>query len=164
MKRGLPAFQVSLGVNHDFTGFLYGGHEIMVSAAWDAADEFSYYTDNQIMRQSIGIGNYAIEDPTSAPAGKNAIGLTGILTFDYEDKWRWNQSHKTYQDFKYSIGMALVERVEADYLPGLSQYIEVMEGLEEGQEVVVSGQFLIDSESSLKAGFQRMRGADEPPM
>jgi len=34
--------------------------------------------------------------------------------------------------------------------------VEVLSGLEEGDEVVVSGQFLIDSESSLQASFLRM--------
>jgi Cu(I)/Ag(I) efflux system membrane fusion protein len=34
--------------------------------------------------------------------------------------------------------------------------IEVLSGLEEGDEVVVSGQFLIDSESNLKASFRQM--------
>ncbi len=35
-------------------------------------------------------------------------------------------------------------------------HMEIVSGLEQGQEVVVSGQFLIDSESSLTANFQRM--------
>jgi Cu(I)/Ag(I) efflux system membrane fusion protein len=34
--------------------------------------------------------------------------------------------------------------------------VEVLEGLSEGDRIVVSGQFLIDSESSLQASFQRM--------
>ena len=34
--------------------------------------------------------------------------------------------------------------------------VEILEGLEEGQSVVVSGQFLIDSESSLSASFRRL--------
>ena len=34
--------------------------------------------------------------------------------------------------------------------------VEILSGLEEGDEVVVSGQFLIDSESSLQASFLRM--------
>ena len=43
-------------------------------------------------------------------------------------------------------------------VPGLEsgEFIEVISGLQEGQEIVVSGQFLIDSESSLMADFQRM--------
>jgi Cu(I)/Ag(I) efflux system membrane fusion protein len=36
------------------------------------------------------------------------------------------------------------------------EHVEVISGLEEGDEVVVSGQFLIDSESNLKASFQQM--------
>jgi Cu(I)/Ag(I) efflux system membrane fusion protein len=43
-------------------------------------------------------------------------------------------------------------------VPGLEdgEFIEVLSGLEAGQQVVVSGQFLIDSESSLRTGLQRM--------
>ncbi len=43
------------------------------------------------------------------------------------------------------------------------EYIEILSGLEEGQEVVVSGQFLIDSESSLRTSLQRMGGGDDAP-
>jgi Cu(I)/Ag(I) efflux system membrane fusion protein len=48
-------------------------------------------------------------------------------------------------------------------VPGLEsgEVIEVISGLEEGQEIVVSGQFLIDSESSLRADFQRMEAGDD---
>jgi Cu(I)/Ag(I) efflux system membrane fusion protein len=47
-------------------------------------------------------------------------------------------------------------------VPGLESgdVVEVISGLEEGQEVVVSGQFLINSESSLRADFQRMETGD----
>ncbi len=38
--------------------------------------------------------------------------------------------------------------------------VEIVEGLQEGQDVVVSGQFLIDSESSLSASFRRMDSED----
>ncbi|MEY3220213.1 MAG: hypothetical protein RIT27_1570 [Pseudomonadota bacterium] len=37
-----------------------------------------------------------------------------------------------------------------------SHEIEILEGLTEGEEIVVSGQFLIDSESSLQASFNRL--------
>jgi len=36
--------------------------------------------------------------------------------------------------------------------------VEILKGLEEGQSVVVSGQFLIDSESNLSASFRRLDG------
>ena len=36
--------------------------------------------------------------------------------------------------------------------------VEILSGLSEGDEIVTSGQFLIDSESSLQASFQRMSG------
>lgn len=38
--------------------------------------------------------------------------------------------------------------------------IEILDGLSEGDRVVVSGQFLIDSESSLRASFRRMGEGD----
>jgi Cu(I)/Ag(I) efflux system membrane fusion protein len=34
--------------------------------------------------------------------------------------------------------------------------VEILSGLREGDKVVVSAQFLIDSESSLQASFRRM--------
>jgi Cu(I)/Ag(I) efflux system membrane fusion protein len=38
--------------------------------------------------------------------------------------------------------------------------VEILHGLEEGDRIVVSGQFLIDSESSLQASFMRMGESD----
>jgi Cu(I)/Ag(I) efflux system membrane fusion protein len=45
-----------------------------------------------------------------------------------------------------------------DVIAGLEsgEYVEIITGLDEGNEVVVSGQFLIDSEASLKASLMRM--------
>ena len=45
-----------------------------------------------------------------------------------------------------------------DVISGMwrGEHVEVLSGLDEGDEIVVSGQFLLDSESSLKASFTRM--------
>ena len=52
-----------------------------------------------------------------------------------------------------------------EVVPGLESgaFIEILSGLEEGQQVVVSGQFLIDSESSLRTSLQRMGGGKDAP-
>ena len=41
-------------------------------------------------------------------------------------------------------------------------YIEILSGLREGELIVTSGQFLLDSEASLKASFIRMEDEQEP--
>ena len=47
-----------------------------------------------------------------------------------------------------------------------SSYVEVLDGLQEGERVVTSAQFLIDSEASLQEAIQKMmaqrRSAPEP--
>jgi len=50
-------------------------------------------------------------------------------------------------------------RFEArDVVSGIESgdYVEIMQGVEEGEHVVTSGQFLIDSEASMRAGIKRM--------
>jgi Cu(I)/Ag(I) efflux system membrane fusion protein len=39
-------------------------------------------------------------------------------------------------------------------------YVEIIQGVDEGDRVVVSGQFLIDSEASMRAGIKRMDTSD----
>jgi Cu(I)/Ag(I) efflux system membrane fusion protein len=44
-----------------------------------------------------------------------------------------------------------------------NEYVEVLEGLGEGEKVVVSANFLIDSESNLKAAFSSLTGKKSQP-
>ncbi len=44
------------------------------------------------------------------------------------------------------------------------EFIEIIDGLKVGEKVVTSGQFLIDSEASLKASIARMSSANDPIM
>ena len=48
--------------------------------------------------------------------------------------------------------------------PGIESgdYIEILEGVSEGDNIVTSGQFLIDSEASMRASLTRMSEPDEP--
>jgi Cu(I)/Ag(I) efflux system membrane fusion protein len=39
--------------------------------------------------------------------------------------------------------------------------VEIIEGIREGDDIVTSGQFLIDSEASVRASFERMQGDDK---
>ncbi|WJW74279.1 efflux RND transporter periplasmic adaptor subunit [Thiohalobacter sp. IOR34] len=50
-----------------------------------------------------------------------------------------------------------------EVVPGMESgdRVEIIRGLEEGETVVTSAQFLIDSEASLRASFKRMGGKDE---
>ena len=43
-------------------------------------------------------------------------------------------------------------------------YVEILEGVSEGDKIVVSGQFLIDSEASMRASLNRMTETDENDM
>jgi len=50
-------------------------------------------------------------------------------------------------------------RFEArDVVSGIESgdYVEIIQGVDEGEHVVTSGQFLIDSEASMRAGIKRM--------
>lgn len=40
------------------------------------------------------------------------------------------------------------------------EFTEILHGLEVGETVIVSGQFLIDSEASIRAGHNRVSGHD----
>jgi membrane fusion protein, copper/silver efflux system len=56
-----------------------------------------------------------------------------------------------------AIGAGRFRPVDVVLGPERGDWVEIRQGLKQGDSVVVSGQFLIDSESSLRASFQRMQ-------
>ena len=57
-------------------------------------------------------------------------------------------------------------RFEArDVVAGIESgdYVEIIKGVDESDRVVISGQFLIDSEASMRAGIKRMEKSDSGP-
>ena len=52
-----------------------------------------------------------------------------------------------------------------DVVPGpeIGEHIEIVKGIAEGDRVVTSGQFLLDSEANVRAGFSRMQTDGAPP-
>jgi prolycopene isomerase len=127
LEIGLPAFQVCLGVDTDYTSLFGETHEVMIAESTDVAENFQYYFDSDIDRAPYAIANYTVLDPEDAPAGHNAICLTSMLMYDWEEEWRWAESHQAYQALKDEVAWKLVDRAEADFLPGLTEHVEVME-------------------------------------
>jgi all-trans-retinol 13,14-reductase len=145
MELGLPAFQVCLGVDTDFSPLFGEAHEVMFTSSYDQNENFQYYLDSDIDHAPYAIANYTMVDPDSAPAGSNAICLTSIVMYDWEEEWHWAESHAAYQQLKDEVAWKLVERAEADFLPGLTEHIEVMEA---GLPHTLSG-FTLNPEGSI---------------
>ncbi|MCP4601174.1 MAG: FAD-dependent oxidoreductase [Proteobacteria bacterium] len=126
-KVGLTMLQVYLGVDHDYSEAFKGTHEIMFSESYDQAKNFDSYKNSDVQNASYAVLNYGMLDPEVAPAGKNVIVIGTIMTFDWEDQWHWEENHSAYEKFRHQTAMTLVNRTETDFLPGLTQHIEVME-------------------------------------
>ncbi len=62
-----------------------------------------------------------------------------------------------------NVGAGRFQPVEV--VPGeeSGDWVEIRQGIKEGDTVVTSGQFLIDSEASVRASFQRMESAQADP-
>lgn len=124
---GMSMFQVYLGVDTDYAPLFEGTHEVMLSESYDQAENFASYAASEVDEASYAILDYSVVDPTMAPEGKNSLSLGTILMFDWEDRWHWDESHEAYQAFKEETAWRLIQRAEADFLPGLTEHIEVIE-------------------------------------
>jgi len=126
LKIGLSAFVVYLGVNHDYRELFHGSHELMVNVSYDQAESFALSTKGEPDKIPYAIVNYSAADPAAAPPGKNVIGMTAILPYDWQDGWHEKESYAQYKALKEEVARTLIQRAEA-FLPDLSSHIEVME-------------------------------------
>lgn len=126
LQIGLSAFQVFLGVDHDFRDLFPRSHDLMINVTYDQAENFGYYTRGEPDQVPFAIVNYSVVDPTAAPPGKNVICLTSIMPYDWQDGWHEQESYARYQALKEEVAWTLIRRAEA-FVPGLSQRIEVLE-------------------------------------
>ncbi|MEE9327683.1 MAG: efflux RND transporter periplasmic adaptor subunit [Cocleimonas sp.] len=87
-------------------------------------------------------------DVTLITSNKKVLAVPAEAIIYYENSPRLVKvvAENKYQPIEIKIGMKSKGKVE------------VVEGIEEGDEILVSGQFMIDSESNLQASFRRMSG------
>jgi len=126
LKIGLSAFVVYLGVNHDYRELFHGSHELMINVGYDQAESFAFSARGEPDKISYAIVDYSAADPTAAPPGKNVIGITAILPYDWQDGWHEKESYAKYQALKEEVAKTLIKRAEA-FLPELGSHVEVME-------------------------------------
>lgn len=62
-----------------------------------------------------------------------------------------------------ALGDGRFKPVEVVAGPEIGEHIEIVKGINEGDRVVTSGQFLLDSEASVRASFGRMQSDGAPP-
>jgi len=126
MEIGVATFSLFLGVDHDYTDLFAGSHEWMINESVDNDQNFQWIKNGDIDRAPFIIANYTVIDPTTAPAGKNAIVVTTYMPYDMQEAWRWNEGYDRYVAFKEEVGEKLLDRVE-EYLPGIDEHLEVFE-------------------------------------
>lgn len=116
-----------LGVAHDYTEYFpQNSHEWFIFLDY-GVEAFNMESDVcEPEKQGLSITNYTALDPTAAPAGKNVIVVASIVGYDCYNQWSWNDSYADYKALKLRFAETYLSRLE-DYLPGISQYIEVME-------------------------------------
>jgi Cu(I)/Ag(I) efflux system membrane fusion protein len=62
-----------------------------------------------------------------------------------------------------NVGEGRFQPVEVVAGEESGDWVEIRQGIKEGDTVVTSGQFLIDSEASVRASFQRMEPTPADP-
>ena len=125
MKAGGSPFVIYLGVNKEYTDKFNGAHIISVSPYYITPSEYDPDSEETLETAGYTLLNYSVIDSTVAPAGKNVIAI--LPWFDAGDyRESWYEDDSKYKQLKEEVAQIIIERAET-YLPGLSDYIEVME-------------------------------------
>ena len=120
-----PVLVVYLGVDTDYTPLFQGTHEWMIQDDYDTTAVFQSLSGCEPGQGLVLVANYSVLDPTAAPAGKNAITLTGMLDDACGGDWQWGDL-AAFKDRKQAAAEAYVTRLEP-YLPDLRRHLEVVE-------------------------------------
>lgn len=127
MSDSFSALAVYLGVDHDYADALGDAHEVFMVEAVDQNENYDAMREPDLETVEFIACEYTRLDPTMAPEGKTVLGLVTLLGGDWEEGWRLGEGREAYQAFKEEAARVLVERLEQNLLPGLSDHIEVME-------------------------------------
>ncbi|HUT55932.1 MAG TPA: NAD(P)/FAD-dependent oxidoreductase [bacterium] len=126
LRIGPSIFQVYLGVDYDYRPIFGRAHCISVAETYDTMEGFSYGREGVPEKVGYALVNYSVVDPGAAPEGKNVIGITTYMPYDWQNGWHENESYEKYKALKEEVALILVRRAEK-ILPGLSSHVEVME-------------------------------------
>ena len=122
MDKTISAVQVYLGLKLPAKDLGMSHFMLSVNATYDHEDTFKKCMAGDYADCSFAIVDHAQIDSTLVPEGKGSLV---IMTFDSYKNWR-SLKGESYKARKEEVANELIKRSEK-YLPGLSNYIEVME-------------------------------------
>ena len=123
---GYSAYTVYLGVDADLSDEFAGTHELMVSASLDPGVTFDALNECNPENAMFAVANFSLIDPTTAPAGKSAISITGQLGWHCGTEWGWNDSYESYQEYAVEVAKVFIDRTR-ELIPSLTDNVEVFE-------------------------------------
>jgi len=120
-------FSIFLGLDCDPTVLGFGGEAVNLTRSGLQRAEHSGGDPHKTI---ITVLSPSVLDPTLAPPGKGTLIIHCPAYLDYQEQWRTGEGlsrGEGYQTAKQEFAEILLDRLEADCIPGLRQHIEVME-------------------------------------
>ncbi|MRX27530.1 efflux RND transporter periplasmic adaptor subunit [Kangiella sp. HZ709] len=131
---------------------------------WNGTIDFIYPTLDSMTRTAKVRLKFFNQDKSLKPNMYAKIKINSQQTGDVLSIPREAVIRTGYQDkVVLALGDGRFKSIEVTTGFQNQEFVEIKEGLKEGEEVVVSAQFLIDSESSKTSDFKRMESAESQP-